>query len=372
MRVKISWKRFVGWVTGLRDKYASDLFFHTKCNVIALQVFFGIFLLLLVGLTYNYLYKDIIRTLLTGVTDILTKNSTANAQSIINSVEKVKMASLILVFVVIVTITSGVGYLLARLALRPTEEAFKSQKRFIADVAHELRTPLSVIKTNSEVALLDRSLDVRVKSILKSNVEELNRASEIINNLLSLSSFTRSGRMTFSAIDLGTIVDAAIKKLKAFAERKQIELTVKKSEPRTVWGNATALEQVVINLLKNAITFTPEGGLVSVEVEPNYQGNVLLTVRDNGIGISHKDLFRIFEPFYRAERSRNRRRGGSGLGLTIVSEIIKLHRGRITIKSALNQGTTAVVLLPFSQIAEGMETLHGRNEISVDFLRGNA
>lgn len=333
---------------------------------------FGLVLFILIGTAFNYLYRDIITALLQGVSNILaTEDTVTTAQNVLDSVEEIKTQSLISVFSIIVFITIVLGYLIARVTLTPTRDAFTSQKRFISDVAHELRTPLSVIKTNSEVALLDKHINTEMKAMIKSNIEELNRTSEIINNLLSLSSFTRLERMPFVVVDLGDIVDEAFKKLKNLAERKQLEVTIKKGDPRTVSGNGTALEQVVINLLKNAINYTPEGGCISIEVEPNHQGNIVLTVTDTGIGIAQHDLFRIFEPFYRAERSRNRQRGSSGLGLTIVNEIVKMHHGRITIKSTINKGTTAIVLLPYVKRPAVIDKENSQNEISVDFLRSN-
>jgi signal transduction histidine kinase len=146
---------------------------------------------------------------------------------------------------------------------------------------------------------------------------------------------------------------------------------------RFVIGNASALEQIFTNLLKNAINYTPENkdGKVTITLESDYQGRVVAAIVDNGIGIAQKDLYRIFEPFYRADTSRTRGigRGTSGLGLAIVNEIVRLHRGSISIKSGVGMGTTVAVTLPPApnsalqpeQVIS--ETNEGVNEVNVDF-----
>ena len=140
------------------------------------------------------------------------------------------------------------------------------------------------------------------------------------------------------------------KKLFLLAEQKNIKLLVEKGEFLIVWGNTVALEQIVMNLIKNALIYTPKGGVVSVRLSPNYLGSIEMRVEDNGIGIARNDLFHIFEPFYRGDHSRKRGQGGSGLGLTIVSELVKLHRGKILMQSSKKSGTTATVLLPCGHI----------------------
>src|SRR5262249_49110888 len=158
-----------------------------------------------------------------------------------------------------------------------------------------------------------------------------NRISEIINNLLSLSTLTRPERMQLSNTELGPIVQAVVKRHEMLAQERNLKLLVKCDPYTTVWGNAIALEQVVTNLIKNAISYTPKdtGGAVSVVVRPDEE-MMLMSVTDQGIGISQEDLLHIFEPFYRADISRVRKikKEGSGLALTIVNEIVRTHRGK--------------------------------------------
>lgn len=356
------------WVTDLRNKYRYEPFFRTEWNVIFLQAIFALLILLFVWLAFNYLYKDITRTLIEGITDIITQKEGVTGEGLIASVREIKTRNFVSILVIILAIASMIGYIIARVTLSPARNALASQKRFISDIAHELRTPLTVIKTNSEVTLLDTSLDPKIKKVFESTIEELDRTSEIINNLLSFNNWMRSERIPFRNVYMGAVVDAAVKKLRGLAEAKKLSIAIRKKNPNSVWGNQGGLEQIVINLLKNAISYTAEGGHISITLQPDYRGNVVLTIADTGVGIPHKDLFHIFEPFYRGEQSRNRTNGSSGLGLTIVSELVKLHRGKITIKSIEQQGTTVIVLLPYSE--DEVTLLPKENqedEISIDF-----
>jgi signal transduction histidine kinase len=365
------WRRFVELVTGLRNKYWGDLFFRSEFNVILLQFVFAAILLFLVGFSFNYLYRDVSDILIRGITESIRNGSQISGTDILTAIHGVKTEKFYGFLILTAVITLCFSYIIAKITLTPVRDALQSQKRFVSDIAHELRTPLSVIKTSSEVALMDDNIRPDIKKTLENIVGELDRTSEIINNLLSFSSLVRPERVNFGHVDLGPIIDSSINKLQDLAENKHLDISVRKIAPHNVWGNATALEQVVVNLLKNAINYTPSGGYVSLKIEPDYRGSVILTVQDSGIGISRHDLLHIFEPFYRAERSRNRQSGSSssGLGLTIVSELIKLHSGKIVIQSFPNRGTTATVMLPQSiGKAEVNDKSANLNEVSIDFL----
>jgi signal transduction histidine kinase len=168
-----------------------------------------------------------------------------------------------------------------------------------------------------------------------------------------------------------------MRKLKEFAESKQLEFEARLSERRIVWGNIAALEQIVMNIVKNAIAYTSNRGRILITVEPVHLDLMEFTVRDSGKGIARKDLFRIFEPYYRADPSRKHDDGGrSGLGLTIVSELVRLHNGKISVRSAEGSGTTVTVLLPAGKIKVGMSDQRpsdydNASEIAVDFSRGS-
>ncbi len=258
------------------------------------------------------------------------------------------------------------GALLARFTLGPARRTAQYQKLFISNVAHELRTPLSIIKTESEVALIDEALPSPLKRIFGEIIEELNRASEIINNLLSLETLTRPERMQFQSIDVAPMLDEVVRRLGQLAHERAIKVTIRKEPGAIVWGNATALEQIMTNLIKNALSYTPAKahGTVSVTLRPE-SGMVLFAVQDTGIGIAQEDLQHIFEPFYRADTSRNRKikKSGSGLGLTIVSEMVRTHHGRIHVRSELKSGTIVSIYLPQGGANKSRE----KSETSIDY-----
>lgn len=359
------WKQFVALATGWLNKYRFDPFYRTEVNVVALHVAFAIVILAVVGTTFELLRHDI--------ASILFTEMGASATAIIQHIDGVRVQEFQTVAIVIFLMTGLFGYIIGRITLAPARNALESQKQFIGNIAHELRTPLSVIKTNTEVALLDDQVEGELKDTMLSNIEELDRVSEIINNLLSLSALVKPERIEFTAVDLSAVATDVVQKFSQLAKRGEHQVTLRKSPDAQVWGNATALQQIIGNLLKNAITYTPRGGHIRLTIEPAPNNYVELLVQDSGMGIARKDLFRIFEPFYRADPSRTKGAGGSGLGLAIVSELVKMHQGRITIRSALGRGTTVAVLFPgiSAKNAVGKEAdyAHGLNEIAVDFSK---
>lgn len=339
--VRLYLKLFGEWATGLRERYRSDLFFRTTLQILALQT---VLIFASIGVFWYSVY--------------VPRES-------------------FWAFAALITVNAGFGILLSRFTLGPARETLHYQKLFISNVAHELRTPLSVIKTSTEVALLDTSMPRSLYKTLTDISGELDRVSEIINNLLSLNNLTRPERMQFSNTELAPIVNIVVRRHQALARERNIKLIVKKDPYTTVWGNATALEQVITNLIKNAVSYTPKGNGGAVTITLRHQDDMmLLIIADTGIGISQEDLFHIFEPFYRADTSRVRRirKSGSGLGLTIVNEIVRVHHGKIHIQSARKKGTVVSVFLPRGVGRGAPAHLQGKegeqSELSVDFSRG--
>ncbi|KQU14982.1 MULTISPECIES: two-component system histidine kinase PnpS [unclassified Peribacillus] len=221
------------------------------------------------------------------------------------------------------------------------------RKDFVANVSHELRTPITSIKGFSET-LLDGALkdEKTLKHFLSIILKESDRLQELIQELLNLSKMEqqefvlKTGVVDITNV-LGDIQEMLIGKLK----EKEVSLEIKaSSEPVFIEGESDRIKQVFINLITNALTYTPNGGWVTVNVTENEQ-TVDIIVQDSGIGIEEKELPRIFERFYRIDKARSRDSGGTGIGLAIVKHIIEVHKGKIKVESTPGSGTTFTVTL---------------------------
>ena len=372
-------KRCVALVTASVHRYRSDSFFRTEVHIIALQVVFVSLLLAVISVSAGLLYHNVSYAVLRGLSETLASNAMPDSVAGVVLIHLNQAMSRTVAFVIVMVLLTTIvfNYLIIHVALQPIRNVLRSQKQFIGNVAHELRTPLSVIKTNIEVALMSLDEKSELHPTLTSIVEEVNRVSEIINNLLSLSASLRPERIEFQEVNLNTVVEGVAQKLRALTESSHLEMEMHLSEPGPVWGNATALEQIVMNIIKNAILYSPQDSHIVVTVEPTYHGFVRFAVQDSGKGIARKDLYHIFEPYYRADPARGRFNGGSGLGLTIVSELVKLHNGKITVRSSEGRGTTVTVHLPISKQAASTESKveeedKSANEVTVDFSANGA
>jgi len=345
------WKRSVASVTAWLHKYQDDPFFRTEVNAISLQILFAVFMVGIVSASFSANTTDVSSAIVSGIRTSLSTSSPAIspalvAPSIVSEVQSIRAQNFLIVVIFIALATAIFGYIIARVTLAPARNALAAQKQFIGNIAHELRTPLAIIKTNTEIALLEQRLNKDMKEMHASNIEELDRISEIINNLLSLSALINPEKMEFRPVDLSALASEVAKKYVRLADVSEHTLTVHARTPAWIMGNSTALTQVIGNLLKNAINYTPPKGAITLAVSTTPFNEIELFVRDTGIGIARKDLDRIFEPFYRAEQSRTRSKGGSGLGLSIASEMVKIHSGRISIRSTQGRGTTVTVHFP--------------------------
>lgn len=355
--------------TSFARNYREDLFYRTTVTVIVLETGFALFLLALVAIGGTILYQQILTTVTEAIRVSLTTGITPGETMMLASTLEYSRSSIIVIIATLILIGSAIfGYLIAHLALKPTRQALEIQKQFVANVAHEIRTPLSIIKTNAEVGLFSEPEGTPTRALLETSIEELDRISEIINNLLSLSAVVRSQRMRFTGVPLSGSIRAAIDSLAPFAQRRRIVIEYAESENPLVWGNPAALEQIVTNLLKNALLYSREAG-PAVRISAVTKGkHVELVIEDEGAGIHEKDLAHILEPFYRGDPSRTRRAAGAGLGLTIVNELLKMHSGSMRIKSVLGRGTTVTVTFPKAR-GDQTPATHAplKDEVSIDF-----
>ncbi len=221
------------------------------------------------------------------------------------------------------------------------------RKEFVADVSHELKTPITSIMGYSDTLLegeYDEDTRVKFLSVISS---EARRMARLVTDLLTLSRYdNKKASKEMTSFDLGELVKKCIEKLKFEIEKKghNVECFVTASVP-PVLADKDGIERVVLNILSNAIKYTPDNGMIKVYVGFVYN-DAYIKVIDNGIGIPEEDLDRIFERFYRVDKARSRELGGTGLGLSIAKEILDKNKGSIDIKSKIRKGTEVVIRIP--------------------------
>ncbi|MBZ0283126.1 MAG: HAMP domain-containing protein [Anaerolineae bacterium] len=229
------------------------------------------------------------------------------------------------------------------------EQAFKRQRQFTADAAHELRTPLSIMQIGLDVTLSHSRSVSEYRMALMSIQEEVQRLSHLANTLLMFAR-TDSHELSLEVkeVDLSVMLNMVVEQFGSVADEKHITVTREVAPSLRLEGDEDQLIQIVFNLIDNAVKYTPEGGRVRVVAQIVKQ-MVEITIEDTGPGISLEEQTRIFDRFYRMDTTRNRNQGGFGLGLAIAKRIVDLHRGTIHIISTVGQGTQFVVTLPIQQ-----------------------
>lgn len=247
--------------------------------------------------------------------------------------------------------TLGTGDEIDRLAetfnemIARLEASFNSIKQFTSNASHELRTPLAILKGEIELALKRCNSMQGMRDVLMSNLEEINRMSQIVNNLLTLAKTDMKIELEFEDVRLDEIIDEKFRQSRHIADEKGIAIKLLKNEEITVKGSPLQLRQLILNLIENAVKYTPEKGSVIISLE-KYNGNALIKVSDTGVGIAREDIPHIFDRFYRVDKGRARTEGGTGLGLSICNEIVLSHGGRIEVESEIGKGSTFMVYIP--------------------------
>jgi heavy metal sensor kinase len=228
------------------------------------------------------------------------------------------------------------------------EEAVHGSKQFVADASHELRTPLTVMRGELEGLAQDAQLRNDTRESLGSVLEEVERLREIVEGLLALSRLdVGEAPSEWARFDLAALAATTAEQMSLLAEDKQITVACDLSGAVTVEADRARIKQVVVNLLDNAIKYTPRGGRVSLSVHRDGDFAVL-DVTDNGVGIPAAALTRVFNRFYRVDESRSRERGGAGLGLAIVKSICIAHGAQVQVTSTPGQGSRFRVRQPLA------------------------
>ncbi|MCQ6559761.1 two-component system histidine kinase PnpS [Paenibacillus mendelii] len=238
----------------------------------------------------------------------------------------------------------------------------RMRSEFVANVSHELKTPLAAVKGFAETLLGGAVNDPETtRSFLQIIFDESDRLNRLIGDILELSKIeARRIPLQFSPIELPSFIAKIVELMGAEAARKHIVLIMNVEEGLFVEADEDRLRQIVMNLLANGISYTSNGGRVTITVEPVRTGqsmdqedadydHIRIGISDTGIGIPKKDLPRIFERFYRVDKARSRGSGGTGLGLSIVKHLVELHKGSITVESQVGVGSTFIIELPVLQ-----------------------
>ncbi len=226
------------------------------------------------------------------------------------------------------------------------DEAITSQRRFLADASHEMRSPITIMKGNIEIALRREREPEEYRQVLRSNLEDIDRMEYLLKDLMFLARTDANELLVNMApVQLDDVIREVYAGLIPMSQEKGINLKIDINSPEggLIEGDFDRLRQLFTNLLVNALRYTPEGGKVEIALK-KVAGVSEVTVTDTGIGIPEAELPKIFERFYRVDKARARESGGTGLGLCICKWIVDMHKGEITIESKEGEGTKVSVM----------------------------
>lgn len=258
---------------------------------------------------------------------------------------------LMVINIAILLVAGGASYFLAAKTLRPIKEMVDEQNQFITDASHELRTPIATLRAEMEASLLEKKItDLEARSLIISNLEELSTIQELSNRLLLLAqSPSLKTSKESEKLAVTESLKLATKKVKALAKKKKIKILEEFSKDAQNYFILAAKDEVTevfVILLDNAIKYSPTQSVITTSVTAT-KSKIQITISDQGIGISQKDLPHIFKRFYRADTSRSQA-DGYGLGLAIAKKIVERHQGSIQAKSSSDKGTTFLIQFPRS------------------------
>ncbi|MCB0246391.1 MAG: HAMP domain-containing protein [Anaerolineae bacterium] len=240
---------------------------------------------------------------------------------------------------------------------------FNTQQQLVADVSHELRTPLATIQGNLDLLRRGAAKD---PSMLQESMDAMNsevaRMSRLVRDLLLLAESDAGAPLQLRPVELDTLLLEIYREGMLIANNR-LKMRLGHEDQAVIQGDPDRLKQLLLNLVNNAIAYTPDGGTVTLSLHRRPDNWVRVAVADTGVGIAPEDLPHIFDRFWRQDKARSRKLGGSGLGLSIAKSIVEAHGGRISVESELGKGTTFEVLLPLARIAPA-----AANDASLDRL----
>lgn len=262
------------------------------------------------------------------------------------SQERLKI-NLLIINGVILVISGSLSYFLAGLTLKPIQQMIEDQKRFISDASHELRTPITALKSLFEVSLRDKKLSLKdAKKVLSDGINQSDRLNNLSNSILELSRLDVNHiQKQFTSLPLKKIISESILQIKPKATAKKIKI-ISKISPVKIFGDQERLIELFVIFLDNAIKYSPQNTAIKV-ISQTKKNQIIIKVIDHGIGIEPKDLPYIFNRFYQSDTARTKKdSAGYGLGLSIAQKIITTHSGSIKVSSQLGKGTKFTIYLP--------------------------
>lgn len=345
------WRRFAESVIVFVNKYQNNLYLKTQITFIATLLLIGIVNIISLALITYHVSEETVNIVFNTWGSALVEGVPTPSFTIQELEEKlagIRFYYLLFIGALNMVGVIVVGVIASRLSLEPIREGISAQKNFIAHTAHELRTPLSVARTNIEATLLQKDEVTKEECLeeLQLALVELDGLAGIINNLVMLNTLTNLEPAEYHYHDLRPIIAEVGEAYRTLMETKRITFSIESADELTIWSNRNAVKQMLSNVIGNAINFTPENGKVTVRAHQLSNHYVRVVVTDTGIGIPENELQFIFKPFYRSTLVQDRNDGGSGLGLSIVRELVRLHHGRIGFKSVMGEGTTVTIDLP--------------------------
>lgn len=276
------------------------------------------------------------RRLLQPIDQITRKTNEINAQNLSERMPVVNPAD------EMGRLTITINAMLERL-----QQAFERQRQFTADAAHELRTPLSVLRSVGEVGMSGRKSSEEYRDILGSMLEETERLTNLVDNLMVLTrADSDKAAIKREPVELGKLIADTIDIIKPLAEEKQQNIAFTGKEPIVISTDAVILQQALFNIIHNAIKYSPEGGKIHISLKKSSDLQAVIEIRDQGPGISPEHQHKIFERFYRVDSGRAKASGGSGLGLSIARWAVESHGGQIEVDSQSNVGSVFRIVLP--------------------------
>lgn len=331
-------KPFTALATYLRHKRQEDPFLYARYKT-AILYFFSMF----ATVTFVNQFLD---TAITGiVSHAFEYPGTMTSQEVSYKISQYRWIARCFNLTVFTTI----AYLLLGLTLKPIKDLVQGQKRFIANVSHELRTPLTIAKAEIEIALRSRESLTREEAItlLENSVHKIDHISRIVQFFLVLSDF--NSKHAYAA-QQPVVIEECIRSVHEHivqnAQKKNVSVVLDlKTEDSVIKGNSIAVEKMILNLVHNAVAYSNPGGIVVISTKKD-GGNLIMLVSDTGIGIPDEDKAQIFEAFYRGSNARPE---GSGLGLSIVKEVARIHNATVKVRDNKGKGTIFSVAFPYKQ-----------------------